>query len=504
MDLFLLLSEYDMDPKRQKLHQSLCDNEKTHFLSMNNDCICKIFEWLHLDDICSLSDTCKRLKILASDYFERKHGDKLLHGISITTINGKIQLQPNEKCVWSFSRCFDVVVLNVTSRSPRDINLIKSNLSAFVRKYCSEYLCSILFQSMFLHNSIGDSIGNVLQNVETVVFTSCDLEGDYHEILKHLTVGENYGQKIEKLLLETYPKLEHFNCRYYGRILMTNNLKQFLQQHPNLKRLTWCFHARIRETAFSDKTLECIQIIVKNGKKLQELFLSFDGIYNLEAICGKLKTLCDRNHFNRLELDFRYTTLEYKLSKMLIEHGQHLTSLKSLSGLHLYDFSDYGSSFLPTLSTLSNLRILQLDSATSIKRSRLSSISLDGLSCLEQLHIGTLHDVSVAQRFICHVKSLKLVSVFSCKFNISRFDLPMMNLERNRLNVDSKLTIYLNIDEKKGSTDTGDEVDSNVKIEFVIFEASQWHSANPFIRMTSSVFEKCLLNQHSCSNRLDR
>lgn len=466
-----------MDAKRQKLHhqRSTCNNEEIVFLSMNNDCISNIFEWLHLDDICSISDTCKRLKMLASDYFERRHGDKLLDGMRITTVNGKIELQPNEKCVWSFSRSFNTVVLNASSRIPRDINALKLDLSSFVRTYCSEYLTSIQFQSMFLHQSIGDAIGSVLQNVETVVFINCDLEGDYHEILKHcqnlkyLTIDENYGHKIEKLLLETYPKLKHFSCRYYGRVLLTKNLKLFLMQHPRLTRLTWCFHARIREAAFSDKTLECIQVIVKSGKQLEDLFLSFDGIYNLAGICGELKGLSDRKHFKRLELDFRYTTLEYKLSKMLIEHGKHLTDLTSLLGLHLCD-----------LSTMANLRVLQLDSVASIKRSRLSSIPLDGLSCLEELHIGALLDISVAQKFICEVKSLKLVAIIRCKFAISRFDLPMLSVERRKFDGHRELIIYLNADERR-IVCIEDDV---VKIKFVNFRTSQWNFANPFIRTT--------------------
>lgn len=326
-----------MNSKRRKLHQPVVEDLNRNFLSMNNDCIDKIFEWLELDDICSISDTCKRLKVLSSDYFQRKHKKKLLPGMSIIALNGKIEVLPNERCVRSFSRCFDNVIVKDDFRS----NLNIEKLSLFIRENCNENLSSLQFQSMFLNHSIGESIKSVLMNVETLSFSACELEGTYHKILKHcknltyLTVVDTYGNKIDQLLLKTYPKLEHFNCRYYGRVLMTTNLKIFLQHHLNLKRLTWCFHARIRETTFSDKTLECIEMIVENGKNIEELFLSFDGTYNLASICDKLKVLCERQHFKRLELDFRFTTLGYNVGEMMIEHGDQLTMLKKLEGLHL-------------------------------------------------------------------------------------------------------------------------------------------------------------------------
>lgn len=438
-------------------------------------------EWLELDDICSISETCKKLKMLSSDYFQRKYNDKLMDGMRIVAVKGKIEFQPNERCVRSFSRCFDNVIVNIGLPQSRKLDICKLDVPSFIRKYCDAYLSSIQFKSMFLYHSFGDSIASVLKNVETVKFTACDLEGTYHQMLRHcrnvkyLTVGENYGNKIDELLLETYPKLEHFNCIYYGRVLMTNNLKIFLRQHPNLKRLSWCFHARIRETTFSDKTLECIEVIVENGKSLQELFLSFDGTYNLTSISDKLKEICDREHFKRLELDFRYSTLGYKLTKMIIEHGEQLTTLKSLSGLYLCHFFEYGNHFLSTLSVMKHLRILQLDSVASMKR--LNNIRFDGLLNLEELHIGTLLDVKFVQKIICQVKNLKIVSILRCNSAFSRLDVPMLNIERKKL-CDNPLVIYVDFKAKKNKN--FEDVDRDlVKVKFLDYEVKP-NFINPF------------------------
>lgn len=473
-----------MNTKRRKLCQQL-DKDNKYFLSMNNDCIFKIFEWLDLDDICSVSETCKQLKLLSSDYFQRKYRQKLLHAMRIVAVNGKIELQPNERCVRSFSRCFDAVIVNVDLRGTRNIDVSKLDLPLLIRENCNENLSSLQFQSMFLYASVGDCIKSHLEHVETIAFLACDLEGSYQQILRHcknlkyLSVGESFGNKIDQLLLETYPKLEQFNCRYYGRLLMTNNLKTFLKHHPKLKRLTWCFHARIREATICDKTLECIDMLVENGANLEELFLSFDGTYNLASICDKLKLLCDRQQFTRLELDFRYTTLGYKVSQMMIEHGHQLTTLKSLLGLHLCDFSDYGGNILPTLSTMENLRILQLDTVTSLKR--LDQLSLSGLSNLEELHVSTLVNVQLAQKFICEVRTLKIISILRCKLNISRLNLAVLNIERKRLPLGvCKVVIYVD-GEAKRMTDK--ELDEElVKIEFVDFQINQVNLTNPFIQ----------------------
>lgn len=470
-----------MEAKRRKLNQPHPEEQKTAFLSMNNDCIYKIFEWLELDDICSISETCKKLKMLSSDYFRRKYNDKLLNGMRIVAVKGKIEFQPNERCVRSFSRCFDTVIVNVVSKELRNIDIGRFDLPLFIREHCNEYLSSIKFQSMFLYHSFGDSIKSVLENVETVKFSACDLEGSYHQILRHcrnvkyLTVGENYGNKIDELLLETYPKLEHFNCIYYGRVLMTNNLKIFLRQHPNLKRLSWCFHARIRETTTFDKTLECIEVIVENGKYLEELFLSFDGIYNFTSISDKLKVICDREHFKRLDLDFRYTTLGYKLTPMIIEHGEQLSTLKSLLGLYLCHFAEYGYYFLPTLSVMKDLRILQLDCVASMKR--LNDIRFDGMSNLVELHIGTLVDVKFVQKIICQVKNLKIVTILRCNSFFSKLNVPMLNVERKKL-CDNPLVIY--VDLKANKNKNFENVDQDlITVEFLDYEVKP-NFMNPF------------------------
>lgn len=476
-----------MSAKRRKIQQP-AEDLKAGFLLMNSDCILKVFEWLELDDLCSVSESCKQLQALSSDYFLRKHNDKLSRGMRIVLINGKIELQPKERYVKSFSHCFDTLIVHADSRWPLNFDVSKLVLPSFIRENCNENLSTIQFHLMVLHQSFGDNIVNILENVETVVFWSCDLEGTYHHMLKHcknlkyLTIGGDYGNKIDELLLETYPKLEHFQCRYYGRVLMTNNLRIFLRQHPNLKRLAWCFHARIREQTFSDKTLECIETIVENGKKLEELFVSFDGTYNLENISERLEELCNRDHFQRLELDFRFTTLGYKVSQMIIEQGHHLAKLKSLRGLHLCHFTDYANNVLPTLTSFKDLRILQLDCVATIKG--MANIPLGGMDSLEELHITTLANIQFIQQFICQLGKLKLISILNCKFNISRLDLPMLNVERRKISFGvCELIIYVDIETKKAKTD--DYVNGElVKIEYVDFQMDPCNLSNPFIQRT--------------------
>lgn len=477
-----------MDNKRRKLHHIEVMDKKTSFLSMNSDCIDKIFEWLELNDICSMSETCKQLKILTSDYFQRKYKNKLSRGMHIIAVKGIIELRPNERYVKSFSRCFDSVIVNVDARVCTNINLSKTDLPLFIRENCGEYMSSIRFQTMFLSQTFGNSIMSVLKNVETVVFSDCDIEGTYHQILKYcpnlkyLTVEEMYGNKIEQLLLETFPKLEHFDCVYYGRVSITDNLKIFLRKHQNLKRLTWCFHDRIVESTHSDKTIECIEMMVENVKNLEELFLSFDGKYNLASICDKLKILSDNENFKRLELDFRFTKPGYEVSGVMLEQGQ-LTTLKSLLGLHLCDFLCYGNNFLPTLSTLKDLRILQLDSVSSIRR--LNNIPLDGLSSLQELHIGTLMDVKFIQKFICQVKNLKIISVLRREFSIAKLDLPMLGIERKKLGLGvQQVVIYVNVESKKIIVYELSYADL-VKVKFVDFVMNPYKivgTVKPFVR----------------------
>lgn len=50
--------------------------DSTEFMDMNDDCLLKVFEYLPLNDVCSLSETCKRMHELGSTHFMQKYKSK--------------------------------------------------------------------------------------------------------------------------------------------------------------------------------------------------------------------------------------------------------------------------------------------------------------------------------------------------------------------------------------------------------------------------------------------
>lgn len=64
--------------KKQSL-ESPPPEQPTEFLSLNDDCIFKVFEFLPLNDLYSMKRVCKRLFDLTSNQFERQYKGKWIY-----------------------------------------------------------------------------------------------------------------------------------------------------------------------------------------------------------------------------------------------------------------------------------------------------------------------------------------------------------------------------------------------------------------------------------------
>lgn len=440
------------------------------FMSLNEDCFYEIYKWLSLQDLCQLSKTCTRLQQSTGDYFQRKHPSKWLNVSRADGIEDGIVLSPNKSYVKCFSR-------NIQNLSIDFLPKNRDSLVEFLRTNCNNRPKIIQFKCTYLPETFVDRIKTILENVETIAFRNCLLEDgsivNNCDRVKNLFLVENLlnrqYEQIEELLVGKYATLEHFHCRYAGHLNM-DKVRTFLKNNK-LKTMTWYFFRR-----HYNIVPEYIDSIVMCPVHLEELFLSFEGgNYNLIDICRKLKFLCDREPFKRLELQFIGEEAERKL----ISQGDDLVSLKSLIGLHLYAFRNF-QSVVPVISKLTHLKVLQFkkDSEVDAVIFPLPNQSLYALPNLEQLHlIGLSKNFNYIHAFVLNATKLKMVVVKDCAF--TEFHLSKLNESRKIQRIACETTIYT--EQYNICTNLSQDL---VKIKRVDFAIDEFNLSDPFICYT--------------------
>lgn len=219
---------------------------------------------------------------------------------------------------------------------------------------------------------------------------------------------------------------------------------------------------------------------------LEQLFISIEGQnYNFTKICEKLKVLCDRESFKRLELQFVGEEVERKL----LSQGGAMASLKSsLVGLHFCAFRNF-QNIIPLIKENPSVKIVQLkkDSDVGDIVFTLPDPSLFALPNLEQLHlIGLSKNYNYIHAYVLNSPKLKAVVVKDCAF--TEFRLNDLNIGRKEQPYACDTTIYT--EQFNIFTDFTRDL---VNIRRVNFEIDEFNLVDPFLCYSiESTAEECL------------
>lgn len=436
-------------------------------MSLNEDCFYKLFKWLPLDDLCQLSKTCIRLQQLTGTYYQSKCPSNWLT-VTNATSDG-IVLSPNKNYV----KCFSKFIQNLSIdylRSDHDV------LAAFLQNHCNSRPKTVQFKCTYLPETFGDKIKTILGNAETIAFRNCLVDSgkivDLCGNIKNLFVVENllndqYEQVEELFDGRKYAlPLEHFHCHYAGYPDM-DRFGAFLENNK-VKSVTWFFYRRHWNIIHA-----CIETIIEYAADLEELFISIEGQnFNFTEICRKLKMLCDRESFKRLEIQFIGEEVERKL----MSQGDAMASLKSLVGLHFCGFRNF-QNVVPFVKQITNLKILQFKKDSDVEDVifPLPNQSLYVLPNLEQLHlIGLSKNFNYIHAYVLNSPKLKTVVVKDCAF--TDFYLNELNAGRKEQPFACDTTIYT--EQYNIATDFSRDL---VNIKRVNFEIDEFNLVDPFI-----------------------
>lgn len=292
---------------------------------LNVDCFYEICDYLTLDDLIAIGQTCKRFQFIAGDFIKENYVAKRK-----TCQNTDIHMDWPPKSVKIFSDFLEKVYIFGNFASGYK----------FVGSNCTEYLREIRMSQIDLTDYEIESIKGVLAGVEVIEMEHCALRDEFYEHflqfcpkLKSLSVSRSSYDRDRGIIIgssnewlrKKYPTLEHLELTNLYE-LKENELQAFFEQNPNVRS----FSTDAKSILFNRDT------ILESGIKLNELAVEFhpqvidsevEPIAIVEFFHKQLVKLHASGFFRTLHLYISFLDHQNSVQKLL-----KLDSLTMLGG----------------------------------------------------------------------------------------------------------------------------------------------------------------------------
>lgn len=308
-------------------------------------CIGKILKWLPINDLYSVSRTCKSLQKSAGLQFQRGFSNS---SVTIELLADKrIQSQYEGKYDLHFSANIRKVTMTsyLFDQSPTPLfDYVKMNCCNNLKELNLYRLKCALING---NNDYGASIKGQLRNVEIITFNGCIIPDihkqflKYCQNLKHLRINEKKFNidSSDTWMCHAYINLESFT--FWGcNDGKYSNLSVFLAINRNVKNIN-CMG------------IDVLKIVMKNANDLNNLIIHCDAPEDLDSIQKLLIQHSTLDVFKRFELVFHFTSEINKVPKNT-KHIRYLKTLDEFQGFHGLFTTDHA--LLSLMHSFDNLR----------------------------------------------------------------------------------------------------------------------------------------------------
>lgn len=421
--------------KKPRLNTEVTDEGKVEttvengasLLILNDDCLETLFEWFPLNELASISKTCKRLHQMAAEFFQRKYSRVV---INIWKYD-RLLIIPNTP----WSRTFSHLIRHAQI-SGDDIDIYRS-LATRVQKE----LKSLCIHSRALSVEHTDCIKDTLQNVETIIIEECSLTNDLHgtvlqhcKSMKRLQIRESFIERDSQLrhfwLQQTYPLLEVFQMDNIWTVYYTH-LVSFFQRNPTIKS----FYSNETSPQMVARLIR--EVDVKLNDLLIGLNISFysersDKISKMEELHQNLNGLYENGNYKRLYLKFWRKSI-------CIDFSEQLKSIQGIHGIDVKSIEIDSNDIATAIASFSQLSRLHL---YTIRRVEYAEILSRELCNLEQMDL-VIDTYDTVYPFIRNSPKLRSIYFIVIRTDDTIVDLAKLNRERAKLPGACKLTLYI-------------------------------------------------------------
>lgn len=390
------------------------DGSKANMMTLNDNCLEEIMEWLSLTDLVSLSTTCKRMQDVSSRYFGRKYPTKRMT-VKMDACQ-RIEFWPREMYVQRFREYFQNIAIR--GRQPAVFRHVGSICNKWPKKLR-------ILEATALTEMHGKCLEELLRNVEIIEFEECSFAADFYDcflkychnlkqlVLKSFAECTHNGVK-NRWLMKKYPKLQHLNWSFEEP--PPDELTAFFYRNPN-----------VRSFAASKHPLEITKLISTAGLKFDELCLDigFGVDLNMKQIYASIEMLHQQGQFKKFQMI--PTT-----SMFVAARFPKMDYLEAIMANQVFE---------DVIAAMTSLKVLYLD---AILFRAEAEVLAQNLFNLEEIYAYT-DSVDAIVPFVYHSPKLRKIYVnktFLPK-SMQKIHLAKLSKERAKLKGACPLVIYL-------------------------------------------------------------
>lgn len=406
------------------------DTSTPRLFKLNIDCVGEICEWMSLRDLKSFGETCRAMKYIVGEYFQRNYAAASV----ICKKNSLVAYNADCGRIDVFSRFVKKVLILYDEPDDQRFQYIAAN-------------CGSIKQLQLKFVTLSDeNIGclkETLTKLQLLRVVRPRIYGDFYDkFLKHCTelqtLSVRSGDRIlvgssNEWLLREYPTLKHFEMSQV-RGSRIGELRIFLELNPQLRSIG----------VNSSLLWENRQIFLESDIKLQDfaMIVNFVPSRDFPAYYRLLNQLHAKGFYKRLHLYI------FSFDSEAIRKMASLQSFVKLYSAHsVLDKS--------LVSSLINLKELSMDTSDNLSiypeqmdKTKDIDIMAKNLVNLERIYFykATFEHVLL---FFRHSKKLRKIEIRhlmlpnETEFNRGILDLAMLNKERSQLRGAEKIHIYL-------------------------------------------------------------
>lgn len=312
--------------KRRKIISVQCSKRKRklNLTTLNMKCIAAILKWLPIEDLYSVSCTCKALQKSAGLQYQQSYPNSLI----------SIELMANKQILSQYDGKYDLHfsanIRNVTMTSYIfDQDPMQFQLFDYVKMNCCQNLKELNLYRLNCTSDIdyGASIKLQLRHLECLTFNGCIILDPYKQFIKYcprLTHLRFYDKKFnancsDSWMNHIYPTLNSFtfwgcDARKYSELLI------FFRMNRTVKNIN-CMG------------IDVLELVLMHAKDLNNLVIHCEAAEDIETIHTLLMKSSTLGVFKRFEFVFHFTSEIDKIPKN-VEHIRRLSKLTEFQGFH--------------------------------------------------------------------------------------------------------------------------------------------------------------------------
>lgn len=374
-------------PKSNEVHHPPYKSDAT-MMSLNDDCFYTIFKELTLSDLCNISQTCKRLHDVGSDYFMHRYKSKVLI-IENVSPTGQLMKGPHgERYVDVFTKSSQ----NVTLGKHLSSKAALKRLVKFYKHNEMEPIKNLRFESWTrgLQENFGKIVVGVVEQVESFTLSNSKVKRNTHKILKTKTIEKNsktfdlkfsFGNfkvvgDLHVGILQYLPNMKRFTFWKKDKVKVGNQMTYRWMEtpYPKLKYFAWHSNSElpiglanfffdinpgIDFFSLQSQSRNTLQQLFQRNIRVHELFFTMTGNANIFA---DLQALCVQQG-TRLHLKFPDGAARTMLT---LNMPQFIQLRQYIDGLY-FEKAGINESLAQTLSTFENLKVLQLNILSGVQ-----------------------------------------------------------------------------------------------------------------------------------------